>query len=137
MAVNGAGGTSGGVGRFFIGLVMMIGGGYLFFDAVRVTQHFHMGYALYSLGNFKLTTGLTLVPLIFGVGIIFFNAKNPMGWILTGASLTMIVFGVIASIQFRIRNMSAFELIMILTLLMGGIGLFFSSLKGLEESSAP
>jgi len=137
MAVKGAGGTSGGVGRFFMGLAMMIGGGYLFLDAVRVTQHFHLGYALYSFGSFKLTTGLTLVPLIFGVGLIFFNARNPLGWILTGATLIMILFGVIASIQFRIRSMSAFELIMILTLLMGGIGLFFSSLKGLEESSAP
>ncbi|MFP4348695.1 MAG: hypothetical protein ACLFQY_10450 [Desulfococcaceae bacterium] len=132
MAIQGAGGTQGGIGRFFIGLVMMIGGGYLFLDAIQVTHHFHMSRALYSFGAFRLTTGLTLVPLIFGIGFIFYNAKNPIGWVLAGVSLILIGFGIISSIQFRLRHMSAFELIMILILLVGGIGLFLSSLRSFD-----
>ena len=132
MAIQGAGGTQGGIGRFFIGLVMMIGGGYLFLDAIQVTHHFHMGRALYSFGGVRLTTGLTLIPLIFGIGFIFYNAKNPIGWVLSGVSLILIGFGIISSIQFRLRHMSAFELIMILILLVGGIGLFLSSLRSFD-----
>lgn len=127
--IQGAGGTSGGIGRFFIGLIMMVAGAYLFLDAIRVTHHFHLGNSLYNFGAFRLTTGMTLIPLIFGIGLIFYNARNPLGWILAIASLVMISFGVIASIQFRLRNMSAFELIMILILFVGGTGLFLSSLR--------
>lgn len=133
MPLKGAGGTQGGIGRFFIGLIMMVGGGYLFLDAIRVTQHFHMGYAIYSMGSLKLTTGMTLIPLIFGIGIIFYNSKNIFGWFLCTASLVMLLFGIISSIQFRIRAMSAFELIMILILMIGGVGLFLSSLRSFED----
>jgi hypothetical protein len=36
---------------------------------------------------------------------------------------------VIASTHFTLRTMSAFELIMILTLMIGGLGLFLSSFR--------
>lgn len=129
MALKGAGGTEGGIGRFFIGLAMMIGGGYLLLNAIHVTNHFSLGYGLYSFGGFRLTSGMVMIPFIFGIGIIFYNSKNFLGWILAVGSLIMLVFGVISSINFRIRSMSAFELIVILVLLVGGIGLFLSSLR--------
>ena len=136
MPIEGAGGTRGGVGRFFIGLIMMVAGGYLFFDAIRVTHNFHFGYAIYSFGAFRMTTGMTLIPLVFGLGFIFYNSRNPIGWALSVASLVMLGFGVISTIQFRLRSMSAFELIMIFILLMGGIGLFLSSLRTYEEKAS-
>jgi hypothetical protein len=130
MAIQGAGGTSGGIGRFFIGLIMMIAGGYLFLNAIRITHHFHLRRAIYSFGGrFNLTSGMVLIPLIFGIGFIFYNYKNLLGWILSIASLIMLGFGVISSIQFRMQNMSAFELIMVLILMIGGIGLFLSSFR--------
>jgi hypothetical protein len=132
MSMQGAGGTSGGIGRFFIGLVMMIAGGYLFLNAIQVTNQFHLGYTIYSFRFFRLTTGMTLIPFIFGIGFIFYDFKNVIGWILAAASLIMLGFGIISSIQFRLRNMSAFELIMILILLVGGIGLFASSFKSYD-----
>lgn len=126
---RGAGGSQGGAGRFFIGLIMIIGGGYLFLDSIQVIHHFGFGSALYSFGGFRLTTGMVLIPLIFGIGIIFYNSNNPLGWLLSCASLIMLGFGIISSIEFRLRSMSAFELITIIVLLVGGIGLFLSSLR--------
>ena len=38
--MKGAGGSSGGVGQFFIGLIMMIGGFYLFLNAISVSTNF-------------------------------------------------------------------------------------------------
>jgi hypothetical protein len=132
MPIPGAGGTRGGIGRFFLGLVMMIVGGYLFLTAVRVAHHFHLGDTLYAMGGVRLTTGFVLIPLIFGIGFIFYSAKNPIGWILTVVSLLLLGFGVITSLQFRMRSMSAFELILILVLLAGGVGLFLSSLRSFD-----
>jgi hypothetical protein len=131
MKVYGAGGTRGGVGRFFIGLAMMVAGGYLFLNAIRVSYGFHMGYRLYSFGGYHLTSGMTLIPLIFGIGFIFYNSRSIVGWLLTTSSLIMLAAGIISSIHFNLRGMSAFDLIMIFTLLFGGLGLFLSSLRKL------
>ncbi len=130
---RGAGGSQGGAGRFFIGLIMIIGGGYLFLDAIQVINHFGFGRSFYSIGGVHLTTGMVLVPLIFGIGFIFYNSNNPLGWLLSFASLIMLGFGIISSIEFRLRHMSAFELITILVLLIGGIGLFLSSLRDYDK----
>lgn len=133
MKLDGAGGSSGGVGRFFIGLAMMTAGGYLFLNAIRVSYGFHMGYRLYSFGGYHLTSGMTLIPLIFGIGFIFYNSRNIIGWLLAVAALIMLVVGVITSIRFSLRGMSAFDLIMIFVLLFGGLGLFLSSLRNFGE----
>jgi hypothetical protein len=132
MPIDGAGGTRGGIGRFFLGLTMMAVGGYLFLNAIQVNHHFHLGYTLYRAGGMRLTTGYVLIPLIFGIGFLFYNAKNPTGWILTVLSILLLGFGVVTSLQFRMRTMSAFELIVILVLLVGGIGLLLSSLRNLD-----
>jgi hypothetical protein len=47
----------------------------------------------------------------------------------------MLVFGIISSINFRLRSMSSFELITIIVLAVGGLGLFLSSLKNLGDDS--
>lgn len=133
--MRGAGGTEGGFWRFVIGLVMMIGGGYLFFDSIRVSSGFHFGYGLYRYGGFQLTSGMILIPMIFGIGIVFYNAKNFLGWILFIGSLAAMTFGVLRSIRFSFAAMSAFDLILILVLFIGGIGLFLSSLRDLTRTS--
>jgi len=128
MALN-AGGTPGGAGKFFLGLAMLIAGGYLFLSGIRVYHMFSFGYSLYNFGPVHLTSGMILIPLIFGIGMIFYNARNPLGWLLFVGSLIAIVVGVIASIHFSLRGMSLFELLIILTLFIGGVGLFLSSLR--------
>ena len=132
--MRGAGGTDGGVGRFFLGFIMMIGGGYLFLNNIHVTTGFGFGYAIWNVWGVGITSGMVLIPFIFGVGIIFYNGSNPLGWILAIASLAMLGFGVISQIRFQFQNMSAFDLITILVLLVGGIGLFLSSLRSSGRS---
>jgi hypothetical protein len=131
--MRGAGGTSGGIGQFFIGLLMLCGGVYLLLNAIIVTSHFGMGMRLYSLSGYGITSGMVLIPFIFGIGMVFFNRKTPVGWLLTIGSLVALVFGVISSLNFTFRHMSAFDLIVILTLSAGGLGLFLRSLKAIDQ----
>ena len=128
--MNGAGGTSGGVGKFLLGLTMMVGGFYLLLNSIRVTSHFGFGMSLYSYGgHFSITSGMVMIPFMLGIGMIFYNGRSIIGWLLAGGSLVALVFGVISSIQFRFASMSAFDLIVILVLSIGGLGLFLASLR--------
>ncbi len=127
--MTGAGGTAGGIWRFFAGLAMMIAGGYFFFDSIRVESGYRWGMGLYGAGGFEVTSGMILIPLIAGIGVLFYDARNPIGWLLGGGSLLALAFGVIRSIRFTFQSMSLFSLLVILVLLFGGIGLFLSSLR--------
>ncbi len=131
--MNGAGGTSGGVGQFFIGLIMMCGGFYMLLNAISVSSSFGFGNRLYGFSmmgsSFGITGGMVMIPFMFGVGLVFFNSKNILGWILSLGSVTALIFGVISSIRFSFQSMTAFELMTILVLAIGGLGLFMRSLK--------
>lgn len=132
--MRGAGGTSGGGGQFFLGLVMMCSGFYLLLNNVVVSSSFGLGSRLFGIGGVGVTGGAILVPLVIGIAMIFFNARNYLGWLLAVVSFFAMVFGVISTVNLDLRTMSAFSLIMILTLAFGGLGLFFGSLRGQARS---
>lgn len=129
----GAGGTTGGAGRFFLGFIMMCSGFYMLLNAMTVRSGFHLGTGIYRVGimgsSFSLTSGMILIPLIFGIGMIFYNARNIIGWGLAVGSLGSLIFGVISTLSISFRSMTAFDLIVIIILSFGGTGLFLSSLR--------
>ena len=132
--MRGAGGTDGGLLSFLVGLVMMCSGFYMLLNAIVIRSRFGFGYNLYSVGGFSITSGMIMIPFIFGVGLIFYNSKNYVGWVLAGVSLISLMFGVIASVNFSFQRMSAFDLIVILVLAFGGLGLFLRSLYPSQSS---
>jgi len=138
--MNGAGGTSGGVGHFFLGLIMMCGGFYLLLNSISVSSSFGMGARLYGFSaygsQYGVTSGMVMFPFMIGIGIIFYNSRNPLGWILSIGGTSALIFGVIASIRFNFTHMSAFDLMSILVLAIGGLGLFLRSLKTLTSAEA-
>lgn len=127
--MQGAGGTSGGSGQFFLGLIMMCGGFYLLLTNVIVSSSFGLSSRMFGIGGFGVTGGIILIPLIIGVGMIFYNARNYLGWLIAVVSFFAMVFGVISSVSLDLRTMSAFSLITILALAFGGLGLFLRSLR--------
>ena len=130
---RGAGGSNGGEGSFFIGLIMMIAGGYLFLRSIHVDHYLSMGHGLFNLGGYQITNGMVLIPFIFGIGMIFYNSQNKIGWFLTIASMIALTFGIIASINFSLQGMSAFDLLTMIILFVGGLGLFMRSLRGRDS----
>ena len=113
---NGAGGTPGGIIEFFVGLGMTIAGAYLLTNQITVTS----GY--WTLWGYN-TFGLSLIPLIFGIGILFFNGKSVLGWLLLFAGVIVIGTGVLMNLQIYFQPTSLFNTIIMLVLLAGGIGL--------------
>jgi len=119
---RGAGGTPGGVGQFFIGLTMAVVGIYLLLNQVQVTTSF---WTFGRFGGF----GPTLLPLLVGVGFLFYNGKSVIGWLLTGLGLAIILAGILMNIDIYFRQTTLFNTIVMLGLLFGGIGLIARSLR--------
>ena len=121
-ARRGAGGTSGGVGEFLLGLGMSVAGAYLLTQRVTVTSSY---WTLWGYNAF----GLSLLPLLFGIGLLFFNGKSVAGWLLTFAGVVIILVGVISNLGIYFQPTSLFNTLVMLVLLAGGIGLVARSLR--------
>jgi uncharacterized protein len=126
----GAGGTPGGVGQFFIGLAMAVAGGYLLLNQVMVTSG---AWSLWGYNAF----GLSLLPFIVGIGLLFFNGKSVVGWLLTFAGVVIIFAAILMNMSIYFRSTSLFNTLTMLVLLAGGIGLIASALKNKNPTTKP
>ena len=120
--LRGAGGTPGGVGTFFLGFMMIVAGGYLLTDQVMVTS------GAWRWGGYN-AFGLSLLPLLLGVGLLFVNGRSLAGWFLTGAGAVIIFVGILAHLEIYFRPTSLFNTLLMLILLVGGLGLVARSLR--------
>lgn len=121
--MNGAGGTPGGIGQFFIGLMCAVAGGWLLTNQVHVSSG--GGWYLWGMNGF----GLSLIPFILGVGLIFFNGKSIAGWVLLAAGLVIVFVGILSNLQIYFRSTSLFNTLMMFGLLAAGLGMMAASLK--------
>lgn len=123
------GGTSGGLPSFVVGAVMLVAGGYWLLNQVVVTSGFGWQFFIFGFGLDGF--GLSLVPLLFGVGMLFFNGKNPLAWLLAGVGIVIIFAGILANLTIFFRPTSLFNTLIMLGLLAGGLGLIGRSMRSL------
>ena len=116
------GGTSGGLGQFLLGLAMACIGGYLITHQVTIVGSY---WSFWGGSSF----GVTLLPMLFGVGILFWNGKSIAGWLLTVAGALFIFAGIIANLHIYFQPTSLFNTMVMLILLVGGLALIARSLR--------
>jgi len=129
--MRGAGGTPGGVGAFFVGLGMVVVGGYLLLTRVTVGSGAWMlwGYSAF---------GMSLLPLLIGIGWLFFDGRSVGGWLLAGAGALIILAGIIGNMHIYFARTSLYDTLVMLVLLAGGIGLIAKSLRAnMRPSDSP
>src|ERR1041384_7512582 len=116
------GGTPGGLGHFFLGFVMACVGGYLITTHVTVAGGY---WGFYGANSF----GVTLIPMLIGIAILFWNGRNPIGWLLTVSGALFILAGVIANLHIYFQPTSLFNTMVMLFLLAGGLGLIAKAIR--------
>ncbi len=116
------GGTPGGIGEFLIGFAMTCIGGYLIAHQVTVVGSYWNFWG----GN---SFGITLIPLLFGVGLLFWNYRSVIGWLLTVGGALFILAGVLANMHIYFQATSLFNTLVMLVLLVGGLGLIAKALR--------
>ena len=106
--IRGAGGTPGGIGTFFFGL---------------------WGWS--RSGGF----GLTMLPLLIGIGFLFFDGRSVAGWVLSVGGALIILAAILMGLSIHWEPTSLFNTIMMFGMLAAGLGLVFRSLRAYSDVS--
>ena len=122
MAISGAGGTPGGIGQFLLGFALAVAGGWLLTNQVIVSGG---SWMLWGYSSF----GMSLIPFVLGVALLFFDGRSAIGWLLLIAGLVIIIAGVLVNLRVYFVATSLFDTLLMLALLFGGIGLIARSLR--------
>ncbi|MCW8994358.1 MAG: hypothetical protein OQK77_00950 [Psychromonas sp.] len=126
---------AGRIGQFVIGFIMMLSGFYLLLNAISVTSLFTLDSRVYEFsvfgGYITITSAMVMIPCVFSIAMILYNYKNTFAWLLAILSISALIFAAITAIDFTFKSITASELITILVLVIGGIGLFLRSLKAI------
>jgi len=120
--ITDVGGTPGGIGEFLIGFAMTCVGGYLISHQVTVMGSY---WSFWGANSF----GITLIPLLFGIGLLFWNSRSPFGWLLTIGGALFILAGVLANMHIYFQPTSLFNTLVMLILLVGGLGLIAKAVR--------
>jgi hypothetical protein len=120
--MTGAGGTPGGVPQFFLGLGLAVVGGYFLTQQVTVQS----GY--WTLGGWN-AFGLSLIPFILGVGLLFFDGKSTWGFLLLFAGVLIIAAGILLNLTIYFQPTSLFNTLMMIGMTAAGVGLVLRALK--------
>ena len=119
---RGAGGTAGGVPTFLFGVGMAAAGAFLLTSRVVVQTG---GYRFWGFSGF----GISLIPLLLGVGLLFYDGRSLVGKLLTFIGVVIIFAGILMNMDIYFQQTSLFATLMMLVLLVGGIGLVLRSLR--------
>lgn len=114
---------------FLLGIVLTIIGAVLFLSRVRVSNfdffyHYH---------DVNITALLLLVICILLVVYVVYS--NFWTGILLGLSFIVFLVSIIMSLDFYVTHMSALELIIMLGMIFGGIGLTFRGIVHAKDDS--
>ena len=101
---------------------MVITGGYLLLTRVSVSTG---GWQFYGYNAF----GLSLFPLLIGIGLLFYDGRSIAGWLLTSGGALIILVGIVANLHIYFQSTSLFDTLMMLGLMAGGVGLVARSLQ--------
>lgn len=121
-SLSDVGGTSGGLGQFLLGFAMACVGGFLITHQVSIVGSY---WAFWGGNSF----GITLLPMLIGIALLFWNGKSVAGWVITVAGALFIFAGIIANLHLYFRPTTLFNTLVMLILLVGGLALIARSLR--------
>lgn len=111
---------------FLIGLALSGMGLFLVFQNTVMFTNF----SLMDLLGFNPPFGIVLLPLIIGIGVLFFNEKSPIGWILVILGLATIILGIIMGLKIFFKPVTLYEGLLMFGFIAAGIGMMAKALAG-------
>ncbi len=117
------GGTTGGLGEFLLGIAMTGLGFYRLANHVMV----HSGWnQLWGPGG---RGGPVLLVVLIGFGVIFYNGRNPFGWLCVFGGIGYGMVSVLSNLTMTFRPTTLWDTLLMFALFGGGLGLVFKSTR--------
>lgn len=105
--------------ELIIGIALLGAGLFMFSKRVIV----HTGWYMWRIGNFSLSSGTVVIPLIIGIIWYFYNPKSIISKVIMGLGAIFIVLSVIMSVSINFTATSLYDYILILGMIGAGAGL--------------
>ena len=110
--------------EFYIGILLIASG--LFFLLSKAVVH--SGFYGFSVGGLNVSTGLVVIPLMFGIIWLVNNPKSFWARLITIIGSVFIVASIIMNIRITFTTSSFFDYLVMMLLIAGGIGLLLKAI---------
>ena len=114
--------------KFLIGLIMLAVGLFLIFQNITVTNSWGMGGHFYHIGNFSLSNGMIMLPIIIGIGMLFFMRKRIYGWIVLAIGVAFVLMSVLMTTSINWKATNGYIFVIMFGLTAAGPGLVLREL---------
>lgn len=108
---------------FLMGIMLLALGVFMVFQTTKVTSSWP-----WYIGSFRVPTGTVVIPLLIGIGILFFNSKSVWGWIVTILGALFVLLTIIMSVSIRFSTSSLFTFVLMFGSITAGAGLIMRAL---------
>lgn len=116
----------GSLGSFFLGAVLFSIGVYLIFQNTIISTQF----SLMDLVGFNPPFGLVILPLLIGIGILFFNEKSILGWFITIFGIITILLGILMGLRIYFKPVTLYQGVLMYGMTAAGMGLIAKAFFG-------
>lgn len=114
--------------KFFLGLIMLAVGLFMIFQNISVSSTWGMGGYFYHIGNFGISNGMIMLPIIIGIGMLFFMRKRIYGWIVLAIGIIFVLLSVLMTTNIHWRTTNGYVFLIMFGLTAAGAGLVLREL---------
>ena len=105
--------------QLLIGIILLGAGLFMLSKRIMV----HSSWYMWRIGNFDLSSGTVVIPLLIGIIWFCFNTKSLPAKILITLSTIFIVLSIIMSVKISFMTTSMFDFVLTLGMTAAGAGL--------------
>lgn len=112
--------------QFFMGFLLFGGGLYWVFNSFTVSSTW--GYGYWGIGSFRMPMGTMLIPLLVGIGLLFFFEKKAIGGFVCALGVLIILISLITSLSFHATSGTLYTYILMFGMVAAGAALLIKVL---------
>ncbi|MDP4180704.1 MAG: hypothetical protein Q8942_06400 [Bacillota bacterium] len=114
---------------FLVGMGLMAGGLFLIFQNTIISTNF----TLMNILGYTPPTGIIILPLLLGIGVLFFNEKSKIGWFLAIFGIVSILLELLMGLRMHFKPITLYYGILMFGMTFAGAGLFLKAFIGAKR----
>ena len=111
--------------EFYIGIVLIFAGIFFLLSKAVVRS----SWLTFTVGGVNVSTGLIVIPLMFGVAWLFYNPKSFVAKMITVFGAIAIIGAIILSLRITFTTTSLFDYLIMILVIASGTGMLLRGYK--------